>query len=114
MRVGYEGMHMVAVNDYEEVYGNMRELADYFFVSPLKINQAWRKGTKVRGYRIYEHWHNKYSLVDKKTGETVCTGITKEEICKQMDWTRAILDRIHRYGDIKYALLKEKEILWQK
>ena len=114
MRVGYEGMHMVAVNEYEEVYGNMRELADYFFVAPPKINQVWRKGTKIRGYRIYEHWRNKYSIVERKTGEVLYTGITKEEICKQMGCTRAILDRIQRYGDRKYALLKEKEVLWRK
>lgn len=114
MKVGYEGMQMVAVRGTDVIYGNMREIADCLFVTPSTVSNCFRDKRKCHGYTIYERWVYRYSLIDKKTRNIIFESRTKQGICDHLGIERYELEKMMKYGSKDYYIKKDKVELWRE
>lgn len=112
-RVGKYGMEMVAINDDGDIaYGNFRQLAEYIGTNPTRLQNAFKKGEKVRGYALHRHWRWKYTISKRATGKILFTAETKAEIAEWFDDSPYYIDSLMRYDEGEYKITKEKEYLW--
>lgn len=114
MKVGYEGMQMVAIRGDDVLFGNMHEIAECLFTSASNVSICFRQKRKCMGYSLYERWKWNFRLIDRKTKETVFESRTKQGICDYLQIERYELDKMMKYGSKDYYVAKEKVDLWQK